>query len=142
THLVTLAANDTRLRKNHLRYLAMEWDARVTKATYGCNLRFHCDELSFTFAFLERPKRNPHWHVLLRLRDMRPVVSEAQAERLAEMAELNWKQLIPSGTVCIKRITTPHDWLTDYIVKELGRQVRFEDFIGPDELWRFTWGLG
>jgi hypothetical protein len=133
THFITLATNDQSPGKERLRDLLKEWDARLNRDLNGPKWRKHRDELTYWFAFLEKPKSNPHWHLLFKVDYFEDLSPDPRVGRLQSAALFHWKRLVPSGSVSVKEITAGHDRVTDYVAKELGYAVQYEYFVVPDE---------
>ena len=138
THHITLATNSPRLNINKTRHLLREWDARINRKMYGPKWHSHYDELLYWFGFLEKPDDNPHWHLLVRLNYLDPAEFERRERQLDEATESIWNELIPAGTAIVKKITARHEYVADYVSKELDFPLQYEHFITPDEFRRFV----
>lgn len=133
---VTLTTHSPGLGRDRLRDLAREWDARMNRRLYGPKWQKHADELLWTFAFLEKPVNNPHWHLLIR--QIGPDdVWKAKVKKIDDHAEEIWQKIMPGGGVDVRKVTHTQDKLIDYVAKELGHKIQYEDFITPDEFRRF-----
>jgi len=148
THFITLATNDSRvalrtrnklaskdsqLKNERLRDLLREWDARVNRELNGPKWLQHKEELTFWFAFFEKPVSNPHWHLLFRIDFFDHLLPDPRLDRLTVVATAHWQKLVPSGSVSVKQITARSERVTDYVAKELGHNVQYESYIVPDD---------
>lgn len=131
THFVSLATNTNDVSIPRMRRMFKLWDARLNRRLYGPKWLAHYDELLFWFAFIEKPVINPHWHLLVRLEDA------GKAASLIEHAEPIWKKLISSGTANVQAIREKPERVADYVAKELGRELQYNEFIAPDQFRRF-----
>lgn len=134
THLVTLTTNKEFLSPQRMRDRLRRWDAHVNRRLYGPKWKQRPDERLWFFAFLEKPEANPHWHLLLRLYAHGDVPIADTAANFKNAADLYWTQLSPQGTVHIVQLANrPHERLTNYLAKELKREIQYQAFITPDE---------
>ncbi|MGA0598131.1 hypothetical protein [Enterovirga sp. CN4-39] len=108
----------------------------MNRALYGPKWASHKDELLWSFAFLEKPDRNPHWHLLIRLYDHDLAVRNNRITKLEVRAAEIWQKLVPSGTADVRRIVHGHDRVASYVAKELGHELQYADFVTPDEFRR------
>ena len=119
--------------------LLKEWDAWMNRELYGPKWHKHQDELIWAFAFLEKPRSNPHWHLLLGQMRGSTESDEAWAERVEEIKTVGrefWQKLMPGGDIDVRVVErTPHR-LIDYVAKEVRHEIQYEDFITPDEFRR------
>lgn len=133
THFVTLTTHAPLLSRRRLRHLVREWDARMNRALYGPKWRKHTDELIWSFAFLEKPSANPHWHLLLRLGEPDGEKRERQSAKLEEFASPIWQRLVRSGDADVRKIDGGQMKVAHYLTKELKGTIQYEDFVTPDE---------
>jgi len=138
THFVTLATNTSSVREKVMRDRLRAWDARVNRALYGPKWQKHQDELIWFHAFLEKPKANPHWHLLLRLVGRLGSDRNDEFNRLPVLAENTWLDLVPSGSVDVQEIEDESlDNVVAYVAKELRYELQYQNFVTPDEFRRF-----
>lgn len=127
THFITLASNSSHVSLEVMKDRIKHWDQLVNRELYGPKWRKHYDELLWFFAFLEKPEVNPHWHLLCRFTD---------ADKLAwfgPVAGMKWRKVLPMGTVDVQQITEKHSRVVDYVVKRVGREIEYRNYITPDE---------
>ena len=53
-------------------------------------------------------------------------------------AEPIWLQVMPGGSVDIKQISYTPDRVHEYVAKELGHELQYQQFLTPDEFRRFV----
>ncbi len=142
-HFVTLASNDSELRsaRRHLirgRHgtermvaLAKAWEGRVNRYLLGPRWAapHKRSERLQAFYVLERAVANPHWHVLARIDEPDPVKHAVKTEKFREQVGLIWTSIILSGSTNLKDVYD--EGVTDYVAKELGRDVSCDLFIPP-----------
>jgi hypothetical protein len=79
---------------------------------------------------------NPHWHLLIR--QIGPDdIWEDKVKQIDDHAEEIWQKIMPDGGVDVRKVSHTQDKLINYVAKELGHEIQFEDFITPDEFRRF-----
>ncbi len=134
THFVTLASNTSKIPEWTMRDRLRAWDARVNRALYGQKWQKHQDDLIWYFAFLEKPRSNPHWHLLLRVVGRLGSDQGEEFKRLPVLAEKTWMKLMPSGTVAVEGIDArSKEWLVTYVAKEVWFALQYQNFVTPDE---------
>jgi len=115
-----------------------KWEARTFRALYGPKWNKHFDELPWSFAFIENPRSNPHWHILMRLMKRLDESELIETVLLRQSANRAWLKLTPSGTVDVKGIEPgSNKSVANYVAKQLGREIQFQHCVLPDEFWRF-----
>lgn len=138
THFVTLAFNPNKLRTGGTGRTLLpggsqravqrlrEWDACVNRRALGRRWSKKVDERMRAAAFLEHPRTNTHWHLLV----LPPVVPEPSG--FVHLMEAEWRKLEPNGTVQIEPIYDSKQ-LSRYVTKELGDPECWERFelLGP-----------
>lgn len=130
THFITLASNSNDVSLDVMKDRLKGWDARVNRELYGPKWLKHYDELLWFFAFLEKPDVNPHWHLLCRFTDADKLA------RFTPVAGMKWSKMLPMGTVDVQQITEKHSRVVDYVVKRVGGEIEYRNFITPDEFRR------
>jgi hypothetical protein len=133
THFITLAPNDPMLRPAGARRLLRGWDARMNRKLLGKRWRRKTNERLNWIAFLESPRANPHWHLLVQLLDGQEVGYEkARGETFSSRARVTWRELKPSGTFDRKDIEDPY--VKTYVTKQLADPDAWENFV---VFWEF-----
>jgi hypothetical protein len=130
THFITLATNANDVPLLRMRKLIKDWDGRVNRKLYGPKWLLHHDELLFWFAFVEKPRANPHWHLLMRFPDTDKI------DAMKREIEVVWNRLVPAGTVNIQDIKEKPERVAEYVAKQLGSDLQYNNFIAPDEFRR------
>lgn len=134
THLITLASNTSEISEEWMRDRLRQWDARVNRALYGPKWRKHYDELIWFSAFLEKPRTNPHWHLLLRFVGRTGSDKSGEFEIIGDLADRVWLKLMPSGSVNVQEINdSSRERVVTYVAKELWHKLQYNEFVTPDE---------
>ncbi len=132
THFITLALNDPMASVGRARRLLRDWDARMNRKLLGKRWHRKPDERMNWIAFLESPRDNPHWHLLVQLLDGQEAAYEAtRGETFSSRARVIWRELSRSGTFdcqCIedggvktyvtKQLRNPETWENHVIFRE------------------------
>jgi len=134
---VTLATNRWGLGEATMRRLYLQWDARVNRKLYGPKWQGRYAERLFILAALEKPRINPHWHMLVRVMDcvFDPTGFEPRKSLFLAVAKPCWKKVILSGDADIKPIGFLRG-AVNYSVKQLCNPVQYESLIVPDQFFR------
>lgn len=99
THAVTLATNAPGTSLSRMHDLLKIWDQRMNRFLIGPKWQARPDVRMVWFAFLELPKTNPHWHLIVEADQLE---TAAQRSRLVDFgleAERTWCKLTPRGSV-------------------------------------------
>lgn len=133
-YFVTLASNTAGLSPTVMRTRFRMWDAIANRKILG-RRSLKSDERLFTAAFLEKPRHNPHWHLLISIRQ--PDLPEAAKcpERLEAVSLGIWKKLTSSGSVDAQLIDNQKKMI-EYVAKELMYPIQYENMILPLEFSR------
>lgn len=131
---VTLTTNSGDYSRERLRDVLREWDQRMNRKLFGPKWHNHQDELLWTFSMMEKPSLNAHWHLLIRRMDPDDSKWSEQVRKIRVFGPGLWQKLVPEGRADVKVIDRTPERLIDYVTKELGREIQYEDFITPDEL--------
>jgi hypothetical protein len=135
---VTLATNDAHTFGDHdrgpqlMRQRLREWDARINRKLVGPKWCQRPEDRIWAFYFLEKPETNPHWHGLIAF--FPPWDCREQYELNFDLwAPVYWKQLVPSATIDIQKISDQKN-VSRYVVKSIRNDVSYRNFVLPDEL--------
>lgn len=132
---ISLASNDPYISVDRMRGLLRAWDARLNRRMLGPQWAKR-DTRLFYVACLEKPRRNPHCHLLARLSEPDVERRLRQEGELAEHAARVWKSLIRSGSTNVQRIRADHGRVASYAAKELLGDTQIEFFVIAREFWR------
>jgi hypothetical protein len=142
---VTLSTNDADMgsrssvgsneRYSYLRDRLREFDARMNRQLLGREWQRSPDRM-FGFWFLEKPDVNPHWHGLVRFFASGDMDKLALQKAVFQREALKiWTELVPSGEVDIQLIAD-QPYVSKYVVKSLGHDVNYSNFVVPDQFAR------
>src|SRR5690349_17312229 len=98
---ITLATNSYGVGKVPMSELYKQWDARVNRRLFGRNWARKSGERLWIFAALEKPRSNPHWHLLVSIRGDLPK-RDKTSQKLHTLAGEVWEKLCPRGSVDVQ----------------------------------------
>ncbi len=132
SHFITLATNAYKpVAGLRMRDLLKAWSARVNRSLLGGRWQKKPDEHIQFYAFLEKPKENPHWHLLVQA-DLEMIEDRDEWEkRFAFFAEKAWVDLLPSGTIDIQEYKTRE--VIEYTLKAALGEVEYISYFVPRE---------
>jgi hypothetical protein len=133
THFISLALNDPMASVARARRLLREWDARTNRVMLGKRWRRKPDERMNWIAFLEAPRDNPHWHLLVQLLDgQEAAYEETRGETFSSRARVIWREVSRSGTLNYQIVED--DGVKTYVTKQLANPETWENFV---VFWEF-----
>jgi hypothetical protein len=106
----------------------------MNRKVVGPNWWRRPEDRIWAFFFPEKLYTNPHWHGLIEFFPPYPDQLKEQMRRFDLWAENRWRAIAPGGTVNIQNIED-QDRVADYVSKQLGDVVSYENFVIPDEFW-------
>lgn len=119
------------MQEARLRNLLKAWSARVNRAMLGAGWCGKVDEHLWFYGFLEKLKVNPHWHLIAKANKSAANDNNGWQTEFATSAQKAWEQLLPSGTIDIKRIVDRG--AIDYSLKMVLGNVEYTNFVVPYE---------
>lgn len=139
-YAVTLALN-TSLPVRRARERVSEWLHRMDRVTRNSRPeRLPHDKRLTAFIMPEHLDSNIHFHLAMRLVDGRDVI-EQSVDKVIEIAERQWVDIQPSGTIEIKPVDDVLGWgryMTKDHYKRGVQLILSTDFHNPDrfQLWK------
>lgn len=133
-YFVTLATNHRPMSEVAMRRVLRRWDAEMNRFLVGRRWTRRIDERLVWFAFLEKAKVNPHWHMLVEL-DPNPQTEGAakRQSRFVIESKLAWSRLVHTGDADVKPVAS--QGVIDYVHKELWSADSFDRFVLHKEFW-------
>lgn len=128
---ITLATNSYGSGHPPMLDLYKAWDARVNRALLGRRWAKKKDKRLVIFATLEKPTKNPHWHLLVSIQEDPPKRDQTR-KRLHTLSGEIWETLCPRGTTDVQEIWDQAG-IIKYVAKELDNPLQFESLVLPGQ---------